>query len=203
MADDLPESHEAAGPVRADGNGASQALRRAWRPYVRDVIYAANDGIVTTFAVIAGSQGAKLPAVAVLALGFANLAADGLAMGMGNYLGVKSEAAASAHDSGNTFHELRASRAAARHGGVTWASFVLAGFVPLVPYVIARDTSYSTFIVATVLAAIQLFLIGASHTLVTARRWWVGGSEMLLVGTLAGGAAYLAGFAVERAISGG
>ena len=183
-------------------NSASFLLRRAWRPYVRDIIYAANDGIVTTFAVIAGSQGASLPAVAVLALGFANLAADGLAMGMGNYLGVKSEAAASARELGNHFQELSATRAAAKHGAVTWASFVIAGFVPLVPYLLARDTAYSTFMIATVLAAMQLFLIGASHVLMTGRKWWVGGTEMLFVGSLAGGAAYLAGFVVERAISG-
>ena len=184
-------------------NSASGLLRRAWRPYVRDIIYAANDGIVTTFAVIAGSQGASLPAVAVLALGFANLAADGLAMGMGNYLGVKSEAAAQARESGNSFQELSATRQAAKHGIVTWGSFVVAGFVPLLPYLIARDTAMSTFLIATALAAIQLFAIGGSHVLVTGRKWWVGGGEMLLVGSLAGGAAYLAGFLVERAISGG
>ena len=187
----------------ANNRSAGFLLRRAWRPYVRDIIYAANDGIVTTFAVIAGSQGASLPAVAVLALGFANLAADGLAMGMGNYLGVKSEAAASARDLGNHFQEMSATRNAAKHGAVTWASFVLSGFVPLIPYLVARDTEYSTFVVATILAAVQLFLIGASHVLMTGRKWWVGGGEMLLVGSLAGSAAYLAGFLVERAVSGG
>jgi VIT1/CCC1 family predicted Fe2+/Mn2+ transporter len=176
-------------------------LRRAWRPYVRDLIYAANDGIVTTFAVIAGSQGAGLGAVAVLALGFANLAADGLAMGMGNYLGEKSEAAAKARDDGDAFQEVAASRAAAKHGGVTWGSFVLFGFVPLMPYLISRDTGGATFLWATLLAMGLLFTVGASHVVVTGRRWIVGGIEMLIVGTLAGSAAYAAGFLVERALA--
>src|SRR3972149_1785745 len=48
-------------------------------------------GIVTTFAVVAGVAGANLPLPTVLILGFANLLADGLAMGLGNYLGIKSE----------------------------------------------------------------------------------------------------------------
>lgn len=195
---DVPDA--ATDPEHA--SGARQMIRRAWRPYVRDIIYAANDGIVTTFAVIAGSQGAGLPPVAVLALGFANLAADGLAMGMGNYLGVKSEAAASARETGETFNELYASRVAARHGAVTWASFVLAGILPLIPYLVTRESTGTTFALAAALAAAQMFVIGAGHTLVTARRWWIGGGEMLLVGSLAGAAAYAAGFLVERAVTG-
>ena len=47
------------------------------RHYIRDMVYAANDGIVTTFAVVAGVQGADMTAIVVLAMGFANLAADG------------------------------------------------------------------------------------------------------------------------------
>lgn len=59
--------------------------------YIRDVVYGANDGIVTTFAVVAGVAGASLSANTVLILGFANLFADGLSMAIGNYLGTKSE----------------------------------------------------------------------------------------------------------------
>src|SRR3989344_9708993 len=59
--------------------------------YLRDMVYGANDGIVTTFAVVAGVAGAELGINVVLILGFANLLADGLAMAIGNYLGTKSE----------------------------------------------------------------------------------------------------------------
>jgi VIT1/CCC1 family predicted Fe2+/Mn2+ transporter len=59
--------------------------------YLADVIFAANDGLITTFAVVAGSFGAHLPTHVILILGFANLLGDGLAMGFGNYLGSKSE----------------------------------------------------------------------------------------------------------------
>ena len=59
--------------------------------YLRDMVYGANDGIVTTFAVVAGVAGAELGLNVVLILGFANLLADGLAMAIGNYLGTKSE----------------------------------------------------------------------------------------------------------------
>ena len=50
----------------------------------------ANDGIVTTFAVVA-DLGASLSPSIVIILGLANLFADGLSMSTGAYLGVKSE----------------------------------------------------------------------------------------------------------------
>jgi vacuolar iron transporter family protein len=59
--------------------------------YLKDAVYAANDGIVTTFAVVAGVVGASLSPFVILALGFANLVADGFSMATGNYLGSKSE----------------------------------------------------------------------------------------------------------------
>lgn len=59
--------------------------------YLRDVVYGANDGIVTTFAVVSGVAGAGLASEVVLILGFANLLADGVSMGMSNYLGMKSQ----------------------------------------------------------------------------------------------------------------
>lgn len=59
--------------------------------YVGDMVYGALDGIVTTFAVVAGSAGAGLGVGVVLVLGFANLFADGLSMAVGNYLSLKSD----------------------------------------------------------------------------------------------------------------
>lgn len=59
--------------------------------YIHDIVYGANDGIVTTFAVVAGSMGADLAPYIVIILGFANLFADGLSMGLGNYLSIRSK----------------------------------------------------------------------------------------------------------------
>src|SRR5690349_7910600 len=61
------------------------------RHYIRDLVYGANDGVVTTFAVVAGVTGGTLNSRAVLVLGAANLLADGLSMGVGNYLGIRSD----------------------------------------------------------------------------------------------------------------
>lgn len=59
--------------------------------YLRDIVFAANDGIITTFAVVAGVVGAALSSKIILIIGFASLLADGFSMATGNYLGTKSE----------------------------------------------------------------------------------------------------------------
>ncbi len=53
--------------------------------WVADFVYGGIDGSVTTFAVVAGVQGAGLPASIILILGFANLFADGFSMSVGKY----------------------------------------------------------------------------------------------------------------------
>jgi len=67
--------------------------------HLKEVIYGGVDGIITTFAVVAGFSGAaisndttsQLSFLVVLLFGLANLFADGVSMGLGNYLAVRSE----------------------------------------------------------------------------------------------------------------
>ncbi len=59
--------------------------------YLPELVYGSMDGIVTTFAVVAGSAGADLTINIILILGLSNLIADGLSMSIGSYLSKKSE----------------------------------------------------------------------------------------------------------------
>ncbi len=59
--------------------------------HLADAVLGATDGIVTTFAVVAGAAGASLSSGIVLIMGFANLLADGFSMAVGNYLGACSQ----------------------------------------------------------------------------------------------------------------
>lgn len=65
--------------------------------YLREIVYGGSDGIVTTFAVVAGFSGAnrttqlELPIFLVLLFGMANLFADGASMGLGSFLSTRSE----------------------------------------------------------------------------------------------------------------
>ncbi|MDU8929706.1 VIT1/CCC1 transporter family protein [Alisedimentitalea sp. MJ-SS2] len=74
--------------------------------FLKQITYGGNDGIVTTFAIVAGFAGAAADGVAqvgplaVLVFGLANLFADGVSMGFGEFLSTRS-----AHD---LFHARRA-----------------------------------------------------------------------------------------------
>jgi vacuolar iron transporter family protein len=59
--------------------------------YLRDFVYGAIDGTVTTFAVVAGVAGAGLSDRVVIILGLANLLADGFSMAVSNFLGTRAE----------------------------------------------------------------------------------------------------------------
>jgi len=73
--------------------GAIQARLAAGpdHSYLRDFVYGAIDGCVTTFAVVSGVAGAGLSAGVVVILGAANLLADGFSMAVSNYLGTRAE----------------------------------------------------------------------------------------------------------------
>lgn len=59
---------------------------------LRDAIFGGIDGTVTTFAIVAGVQGAGLSSGIIVALGLANVLADGFSMSAGNYAGTKAVA---------------------------------------------------------------------------------------------------------------
>lgn len=59
--------------------------------YLRDFIYGAVDGAVTTFAVVSGVAGAGLPSSVIVILGIANLVGDGFSMAAGNFLATRAE----------------------------------------------------------------------------------------------------------------
>jgi VIT1/CCC1 family predicted Fe2+/Mn2+ transporter len=66
--------------------------------FLREIVYGGNDGIVTTFAVVAGFAGAgatgvaAVGGVAVLLFGLANLLADATSMALGAFLSARSQA---------------------------------------------------------------------------------------------------------------
>ncbi len=70
---------------------AARLQRGERHSYLRDFIYGAVDGAVTTFAVVAGVVGADLDTGIVIILGVANLLADGFSMAISNFLGTRAE----------------------------------------------------------------------------------------------------------------
>lgn len=179
---------------RASRHIEPRGLLPTVRHYIRDLVYGANDGIITTFAVVAGVAGGGVAGHVVLIVGAANLAADGLSMGVGNYLAIN------AHESALAADRLPEEEAEPwKHGLATFVAFVVAGSLPLLPYLAVGDEGNS-FLLSTVATFTALFAVGAARSLVTIGIWWRTGLEMLLLGVLVAVAGFAAGALVASAL---
>lgn len=158
--------------------------------FIGDIVYGANDGIITTFAVVAAAAGAGVSASIIIILGIANLVADGFSMGASAYLSMRSEqevASATAQQQ---------ERNPLFDGLVTFVSFVIAGSLPLIPFLVP-SAAEDAFFISSIATAITFFVVGAARSLVINRNPMLAGLEMLLVGGVAAIIAYGLGSFVE------
>lgn len=155
--------------------------------YVSDIVFGSNDGLVTTFAIVAGAAGANLSPFVVLALGFANLIGDGISMGLGEYLGRKSE---NEYFRGKRIERNEDAVSPGHRGIVMFAAFVVAGIIPLVAYFVGRPAAFAA---ATIASGIAMFAIGALRASVLPIRWWRAGLEMFAIGALAAASSFTVG----------
>lgn len=237
--------------LQEQGHLSKKRLDDVWHQrtggrYIGDVIFGANDGIITTFAVVSGATGGQLEAAVVIILGLANLFADGVSMGLGNFLGQRSEqayaqgqrekeaweiehlsevekkeireifsrwgfkgadlerAVAVVTSNKQTWidimmkHELEIFESSrqkpARKGVATFLAFIIAGIVPLAPFLFGLAAAFWW---AIGLTALELFSIGALRSKLTPASWFGAGLEMLGVGALAAVVAYGVGALVR------
>jgi VIT1/CCC1 family predicted Fe2+/Mn2+ transporter len=154
------------------------------RHYLGDLVYGAIDGIITTFAIVAGVAGAAMPRRVIIVLGVANLVADGFSMAASNYLSIRSRGAVDTAEGREVAEPY-----ALKHGFATLVAFVVAGSVPLITFVF-NIAPGSQFAVTTVLTLAALFGVGAVRSKVAGERWFASGAEMLAVGAIAAAVAY-------------
>lgn len=220
---------------------ASRLARTKGRGNLRDMVYGAIDGTVTTFAIVAGVAGAGLPTSVILILGLANVLADGFSMAAANYSGTKVElddaqrlrAVEERHISEapeGEREELRQILAAKGLEGqlledatmaisrnrdrwidmmlvdeyglapvdplplraaiLTFISFLAAGMVPLLPFLLALPGAFAWSIVTT---GAVFFAIGTLKSIWSLAPWWRSGLETLAIGGTAATIAYVVG----------
>ena len=76
----------------------------------------------------------------------------------------------------------------------TFAAFVLAGAVPLLPFLFAmHGATQGTFRTSAALTAVTFFVIGVAKGHVVKRSLWLSGLETLMIGAVAATLAYLVG----------
>ncbi|MFZ5962456.1 VIT1/CCC1 transporter family protein [Thalassococcus sp. BH17M4-6] len=211
------------------------------RGYLRDIVYGAIDGSVTTFAIVAGVAGAGLSPLIIVALGIANVLADGFSMAAGNYSGTKAELddikrlrrIEERHIAKDPEGEKRELRHILHLKGLsgsaldeaveqiasdkdlwiqmmlegeyglasvdphpmraaitTFLAFLVAGMVPLLPFIFGVPNAFP---VSTVLTMATFFAIGTYKSQWSLASWWRSGLETLTIGGVAAAIAYFVG----------
>lgn len=162
--------------------------------YIKDVVYGANDGIITTFAIVASVEGANLGNTAILVVGFASLFADGFSMASSDFLANKAEVARKKNVKILGIQEREEPKIAALF---TFLAFVIVGVIPLFPYFFSGITSNS-FAFSGVATGFALFGVGALRTKLTGGNPYLAGGEMLLIGGSAAVVAFFIGGLIEQ-----
>lgn len=164
--------------------------------WVPDFVYGGIDGVVTTFAVVAGVKGASLALPVILILGFANLVADGFSMAVGKYLSDKSS-----KDHLIKNGSEHADNVEPFKGGMyTFVSFNVVGLVPLLAYIfrpVLGITEEFTFTLACILTLVALFVIGFVKGRVDETPQLKAGIQTMLIGGIAAVIAYGIGSFIE------
>lgn len=232
-------------------------LSRDAGKYVKSLVFGGLDGIITTFAVVAASVGGSLGSNVILLMGFANLVADGLSMGLGDYLSSQAELEYTRAEHKREKWELDnypegekremvelyikrgmtdadaenvvaimskyknffldvmmveelglmppdEDDSPAKAGFVTFASFIVFGFIPLLPFVLGKATQASkevNFVVACVLTACTMLALGAAKAKFTKQSMVRSAALMLLNGSLAALAAYFVSWGISLMLS--
>ncbi|HUY23754.1 MAG TPA: VIT1/CCC1 transporter family protein, partial [Candidatus Saccharimonadales bacterium] len=84
-----------------------------------------------------------------------------------------------------------------RDGFLMAGTFLLGAMLPIIPYIFMRGLP--AVIAALAISAVALLGVGLIKARVTGQRLWVGGGEVLLVGTGAAVAGYLFGVLLPHA----
>ena len=165
------------------------------KKYLPEFVYGGIDGTITTFAVVSGVVGASLNSSIILILGFANLFADGFSMAVSKYLSEKSE------DDLKGRKETNASKKAT----VTFFSFLVIGFIPLLSFVLAALTNSAIliknqFLYSIILTGVALFMVGWFRGAVTEKNKVKTSLQTLIIGGIAESIAFSIGYFIKTLI---
>lgn len=154
--------------------------------YLPEFIYGGIDGIVTTFAIVAGVVGAGLNPAIILILGFSNVLADGFSMASSNFLASRAEQRLGGDSSKKPFKTAL----------VTFISFVLLGTAPLISFLfelIFGWFSGKQFLISIILTSLSFVVIGSIKGGITGQNRFRASLETLVIGGIAALVAYVVG----------
>lgn len=173
---------------------------------LRDWMYGATNGAITTFVIVAAVVGGDLPTMVAPVLGLATLFATGFATGARRYINTKLARDhydlaranqvrvedVSEKDHGISLHMRSSARAALN----TFAAFIFCGLVPLITHLLAP----TNLIVCIAATACALFVIGAVKSPYSLTVRWRSGLDTVFLGMCAGALAFAAGHTLHLLI---
>jgi len=171
-------------------------MKNFFRNYLKEFVYGSLDGTVTTFAIIAGSAGASLSSSIVLILGISNVLADGFSMASSNYLSEKS----GREQSGEVTHSRTQALSSAF---ATFASFVIVGSIPLMPYLLNSIFGIweeNTFFMSCLFTSVAFIFVGQVRGRISKHSKIVSVLETLLIGGVSALVAYGVGAFLDKII---
>lgn len=152
---------------------------------IREVIFGLEDGLVSTLGVITGIAEGTQDRFVIILSGIVVIAVESLSMAAGTYLSNKSEQEARVSGiAKRTFYRIvhreeNGGKNPARDAAVMGVAYLLAGAVPVVPYLVfSPGNAIGVSVVATILT---LFLIGVGKGKVTNTNPVRSGLEMAIV----------------------
>lgn len=159
--------------------------------YLPEFVYGSIDGLVTTFAVVAGALGAAFPPLVVIVVGSANVLADAFSMGSSGYLAAVSE---------EKMTGVAHSRSPLSRAFVTFFSFVIVGVTPLVPFLvqaIVPNLSFNAALYSIVMTMLAFGVVGFISGVVSGESRLVASARTVALGGLAALIAYGTGVALN------
>jgi VIT1/CCC1 family predicted Fe2+/Mn2+ transporter len=88
----------------------------------------------------------------------------------------------------------KALRSPLKAAASTFASFVLCGAVPLLPFLVGAS---ATFHLSVVMTALVFFLIGSTKSRWSTVSWWRSGTETIAIGLGAAALAFVIGYGLK------
>ena len=145
------------------------------------------DGVITSFAIVAGTHAGALSMNALWIVGISSLVADGLSMGVSEYLSsatavAKGEQLQNANDASPSLL-----------GFSCFLSFVACGIVPTVLYAVTDGR----LLAVAMFTLVELMLLGALRTVFSRENVLWGLVQTASLGALAGAVAYGVGIGIH------
>ncbi len=160
-------------------------MKESIRKYLPSFVYGGSDGTVTTFAVMAGAVGAGIDTRIVLILGIANLVSDGFSMASADYL---------AEDS----RKGESKATVLKNSLVTFFSFVIIGFIPILPVIFAAKEKQ--FLLSALFTLITFAAIGYLRARILNRNSFTLALESVIIGSTCASLAYIVGMYISKIV---